>query len=89
MKDIPHLATAFAQILYEARRQARFSQAGLAREVGCARSFVSFLETAEHLPSLNAFLVLSRALGISSVDMLSRLESRLAALSAQSIDDEH
>jgi transcriptional regulator with XRE-family HTH domain len=52
----------------------------MAREMGCARSFISFLETGEHLPSLNTFLIISRTLNISSVDMLSKVEARLAAL---------
>jgi hypothetical protein len=46
----------------------------------CARSFISFLETRDHLPSLNAFLALSRALDIPGTILLTRLESRLAAL---------
>ena len=83
MKEIPHLAEAFAQILQEARGQTRLSQAQLANEIGCARSFISFLETQDHLPSLNTFLVISNTLGIPSVELLTRLETRLAVLAAQ------
>lgn len=84
MKEVPHLAEAFAQILQDARGQARLSQTELANELECARSFISFLETRDHLPSLNTFLVISRALGIPSVELLARLEARLAAFAAQS-----
>ena len=84
MKEVPHLAKAFAQILQEARGHARLSQAALANEIGCARSFISFLETRDHLPSLNTFLVISLALGIPSVELLARLEAKLAVLAAQS-----
>ena len=84
MKEMPHLAEAFAQILQDARGQARLSQAALAKEIGCARSFISFLETRDHLPSLNTFLVISHALGVPSVELLSRLEAKLAVLAAQS-----
>ena len=91
MKEIPHLAEAFAQTLQDARRQARLSQASLANEIECARSFISFLETREHLPSLNTFLVISRALDIPSAELLARLEAKLAVLAAhnetQEIDE--
>jgi len=88
MKETAHLAEAFAQVLQEARGQARLSQAALARELGCARSFISFLETRTHLPSLNAFLAIAQALGMSGVDLLARLEARLAALAAVNDDQE-
>ena len=80
MKEIPYLAEAFAQVLQEARDHARLSQRELAREVECARSFISFLETRDQLPSLNAFLVLSRALNLPSGELLARLEAKLATL---------
>ena len=88
MKEIPHLAEAFAQILQEAREQACLSQAALAKKIGCARSFVSFLETRDHLPSLNTFLVISHALGVPSVELLARLEAILAGLAAQNESQE-
>ena len=83
MKEIPHLAKALAQVLQDARGQARLSQTALANEIGCARSFISFLETRDHLPSLNTFLIISRTLNIPSIELLARLEARLAALAAQ------
>ena len=83
MKEIPHLAEAFAQILQEARRQSRLSQTALAREIHCARSYISFMETRTHLPSLNAFLAISRAMNIPSVELLARLEAKISALAAQ------
>ena len=86
MKEVPHLAEAFAQVLQEARGQARLSQAALARELGCARSFISFLETRDHLPGLNTFLAVAHALGMPGVELLARLETRLAALAARNED---
>ena len=83
MKEIPHLAEALAQILQEARGQVRLSQTALAREIGCARSFISFLETRNHLPSLNTFLVIARAIDIPSVELLARLEAKITALTVQ------
>lgn len=80
MNEVPHLAEAFAQILQEAREEARVSQQELARRVNCARSFISFLETRTHLPSLNAFLVLCAALHLPPAEVLRRLENRLAFL---------
>jgi len=87
MKEIPHLTEAFAQVLQEARGQARLSQTALARDIDCARSFISFLETREHLPSLNTFLVISRAIGIPSLELLGRLEAKLAVLADQGHDN--
>nr|WP_072697988.1 helix-turn-helix transcriptional regulator [Desulfovibrio litoralis] len=80
MKEIPHLQEAFAQVLQEARAHSRLSQQALANEVECARSFISFMETRDHLPSLNGFLVLARALGVSSTELLARVEAKLATL---------
>lgn len=80
MNEIPQLSEAFAQVLQEAREEARVSQQELARRVNCARSFISFLETRTHLPSLNAFLVLSAALDLPAAEVLRRLENRLAFL---------
>ncbi|MBD5539513.1 MAG: helix-turn-helix domain-containing protein [Desulfovibrio sp.] len=80
MNEIPHLSEAFAQVLQEAREEARVSQQELARRVHCARSFISFLETRTHLPSLNAFLVLCAALDLPAAEVLRRLENRLAFL---------
>lgn len=80
MNEIPHLSEAFAQILQEAREEARVSQHELARRVNCARSFISFLETRTHLPSLNAFLVICTALNLPPAELLRRLENRLAFL---------
>lgn len=80
MNEVPYLPEAFAQILQEAREEARLSQQELARRVNCARSFISFLETRTHLPSLNAFLVICSALDLPPVELVRRLENRLAFL---------
>lgn len=88
MQEIPHLAEAFSQVLQEARDHARLSQQELAREVECARSFISFLETRDHRPSLNAFLVLARALNVPSGEFLARLEAKLAVLADCHTDEE-
>lgn len=83
MIEIPQLSEAFAQVLQEAREEARVSQQELANRVKCARSFISFLETRTNLPSLNAFLVICRALGLPAAEVLRRLENRLAFLEQQ------
>lgn len=80
MKEIPYLHSAFAQVLQEIREEARMSQAELADRIGCARSFISFLETRSRLPSLNAFLMISSALHVSPAEFLKRLERKLANL---------
>lgn len=80
MKKIPYLAEAFVQVLQDARYQARMSQEDLARSVGCARSFISFIETKNNLPSLNAFMAMAEALGVPPDEMLRRVQSRIRSI---------
>lgn len=78
MKEQTHLHDAVSVTLREAREYARLSQGELAERAGCARSFISFLETGSHLPGLNAFMALADALGISPSELMRRIEERMA-----------
>lgn len=80
MRNVSYLPEATAQIMREAREQARLSQAGLAEKVECARSFVSFIETENHLPGLNAFVALARAMGVTPSELMRRIEIRIHQL---------
>lgn len=80
MKKIPYLGDAFVQVLQDARYQARMSQKDLAKAVGCARSFISFMETGSNLPSLNAFMAMAEALGIPADEFMRRVQSRIKML---------
>lgn len=80
MKKIPYLAEAFVQVLQDARYQARMSQQDLAKSVGCARSFISFIETKNNLPSLNAFMAMAEALGVPPDELLRRVQSRIRSI---------
>lgn len=77
MRNISYLLEATAQVMREGREQARLSQAELAEKVGCARSFVSFIETGTHLPGLKAFVALAEALDVQPSELMRRIEIRI------------
>ena len=78
MKEIPGLLPSAAEAFQEAREYARLSQAQLAERAGCARSFVSFLETGTHLPGLNAFVALAEAMELRPSELMRRIEEKMA-----------
>ena len=77
MQDIPFLSLAFSQMLREYREKSGLSQRKLAASVGCARSYIAFLETGEHMPSLNTFLLLAKAFGVDSLEFHAELRMRV------------
>ena len=80
MQDIPHLSRVFAQMLYEYREKSGLSQRKLAASIGCARSYIAFLESGEHMPSLNTFLLLAKAFDVDSLEFHAELKMRLAKM---------
>ena len=80
MQNIPYLARTFSQMLYEYREKSGISQRKLAASIGCARSYIAFLESGEHMPSLNTFLLLAKALGVDSLDFHAELKARLLTM---------
>ena len=80
MQDIPHLSRIFSQMLNEYREKSGLSQRRLASFIGCARSYIAFLESGEHMPSLNTFLLLAKAFGVDSLEFLAELQMRLAKI---------
>ncbi len=79
MKDIPNLPAVFAQLLREYRERCGFSQRKLAAHIGCARSYIAFLEDGTHLPTINAFMLLAGAFQVSPADFQAELDARLKA----------
>ncbi len=70
--------TAFGQTLRHFRKKIKFSQEKLSQESGLDRSYISLLERGLRQPSLTSMLQLSKALNISSVDLISEVEALLS-----------
>ena len=86
MQEIPYLSRAFAQMLREYRDRSGLSQRKLAASIGCARSYIAFLESGEHMPSLNTFLLLAKAFGVDSLEFHSELKMRLSKMEPDQTD---
>ena len=80
MQDIPYLSRAFSQMLHEYREKSGLSQRKLAASIGCARSYIAFLESGEHMPSLNTFLLLAKAFGVDSLEFHAELKMRVTKM---------
>lgn len=82
MKDIPQLSLVFARLLREYREEYGYSQRRLATVIGCARSYIAFLEDGEHIPSIHTFILLARAFDMSPAQFLEELDRRLQVYDA-------
>lgn len=69
--------TAFGEILRQFRKRAKFSQERLAQESGLDRTYISLLERGLRQPSLTSILQISRALNVSSSEIVSKVEAIL------------
>jgi len=68
---------AFGQILRERRKNIKFSQEKLSQESGLDRTYISLLERGLRQPSLTSILQLSKALKVSSVEIVSAVETMI------------
>ncbi|MGB9499539.1 MAG: helix-turn-helix domain-containing protein [Dissulfuribacterales bacterium] len=68
---------AFGQALRHFRKEVKLSQEKLSQESGLDRSYISLLERGLRQPSLTSILKLSKALKISSVNIISKVEDLL------------
>ena len=68
---------AFGQTLKRLRKRAKLSQEKLASESNLDRTYISLLERGLRQPSLTSMLQLSKALGVSSVELISTVEAIL------------
>jgi len=68
---------AFGELLRKFRKHAKFSQERLAQESGLDRTYISLLERGLRQPSLNSLLKISKALSISSSEIVAAVEAKL------------
>ena len=68
---------AFGQTLRKLRKNNKFSQEKLSQESGLDRTYISLLERGLRQPSLSSILQLSKALNVSSVEVVSAVEAML------------
>lgn len=62
------------ELLVEARRSRRLTQAEVARRLGRPQSFVSKFEMGERRLDVVEFLDVARAIGVCGIDLIRRLE---------------
>lgn len=64
------------KLLREAREKAGLSQADLAARARVHRTYISLLERDKKSPTLKVLLRITRALGVSASEIVSKVESR-------------
>ena len=70
------LNRAFGDTLRELRTERLISQEVLAKRADLDRTYLSQLERGLHLPTLAALVRIARALGLTTSDLVSRIEQR-------------
>lgn len=65
MKQIPHLAESFGQILQKFREHSGLTQIELAAKIDCSLSYIGFLEHGKKVPTLTTFHLLCEALQVT------------------------
>lgn len=68
---------AFGEVLRELRQANSFSQEALAQESGLDRTYISLLERGLRQPTLNTQIALSKALNVSLVRLIQRVQDKL------------
>ena len=68
---------AFGRILRRLRKKFNYSQERLASESDLDRTYISLLERGLRQPSLTSIIQISKALGVSTVEMISEVEALL------------
>ena len=77
MKEIPNLPVVFAQLLKDCREKHGYSQRKLAMHIGCARSYIAFLEDSTHIPTIQTFMLLAEAFQMTPAEFQAELDKRL------------
>lgn len=67
----------FGQVLRELRTRSGKTQEAVAFDAGLDRTYISMLERGLRQPSLETVLVLARALGIASSDIVAMVEAQV------------
>jgi transcriptional regulator with XRE-family HTH domain len=76
-ETILHVEIAFGQILRRLRGEKKISQEKLALMTGLDRTYISLLERGMRQPTLKTMLLLARALGVSSGQLITDVETLL------------
>jgi transcriptional regulator with XRE-family HTH domain len=82
--DSERLRISFSAALKRRRTSANLSQADLAAGAGLEQSYISLLERGVRIPGLDAFLRLSRALGVSPTRFLSEIQKAIEKMDTES-----
>lgn len=64
----------FGRVLRQFRKDINFSQEKLSQESGLDRTYISLLERGLRQPTLTSLLKLAAALGVSTVDLVAKVE---------------
>lgn len=72
-----HIASAFGQVLRDARTQAGISQEALALSCDIDRTYISLLERGLRQPTLSTLFSLSDVLGVAAETLVAGTRSRL------------
>lgn len=73
MRNVQFLGEAFAEVLLKYREQRGMTQRQLAESMDSARSLISFLENAKHMPSLQTFFSIAEVLHIDPRELLNEV----------------
>ena len=77
MKKVDGLAQAFGSVLAEERGKKNISQEQLAEMIDSNNVYVCLLENGQRQPSLNAMILLAKALEISPTEFMQRVFDKL------------
>ena len=80
MKEILNLKEAVALAIKEARSETKLSQRKLAEKISCSRAYIDSIETGKYQPTLNAFMQIATALGITEEELFRRVKWHLVLL---------
>jgi transcriptional regulator with XRE-family HTH domain len=75
-----HIATAFGQVLRDARTHAGYSQEALALSCEMDRTYISLLERGLRQPTLSTLFALSDVLGVGADTLVASTRSRLRSV---------
>ncbi len=64
----------FGRVLRQFRKNSNFSQEKLSQESGLDRTYISLLERGLRQPTLTTLLKLGAALGVSTADLVAKVE---------------
>lgn len=73
----------FGALLKEARVEAALTQEDLATKAGLTREYVSLLERDQRTPTIEVFIRLVRAVGLSPASVIAKIEKALPPIDSK------